>query len=122
MASKTQKNKMQKTLGKFIGVIPFVMLGVTLLCAICSNFDFYSDIFIYLPDVLGYSILTNIVFLYHFSFNKYCNVTRSAVWGLLVMNLVSIATKNTEYYSSLYDIYIVSAVLISMLIFKIKRW
>jgi len=98
------------------------MLGVSLLCSICSNFDFYSDLFIYLPDILGYSILTNLVFLSHFSFNKYCNVTRTAVWGLLVMNLVSIATKNTQYYSSLYDIYIIGAAVITMAIFKFKRW
>jgi len=113
---------MQKLLNKVISIIPFIMLGMTLICAISSYFDFYIDLFMYLPDLLGYSILTNMVFLYHFSFNKYCNVTRAAVWGLLVMNLVSIFTMNTDYYSSLYDLYIISASIFTMIIFKIKRW
>ena len=113
---------MIKKLSKIVGFTPFIMLGVTLLSSICYQFDFYSKIFTYLPDILGYSIFTNVVFLYHFSFNKYCNPTRAAVWGLLVMNVVSISTKNTEYYSSLYDIYIISATIITMMIFKFKRW
>ena len=120
--SKTQKDRMQKTISNIIKVIPFIMIGVTLMCSICSNFNFYSDLFVYLPDILGYSVLTNLVFLYHFSFNKYCNVTRAAVWGLLLMNVVSIATKNTEYYSNLHDIYIGAAIVSIVIIFKVKRW
>ena len=113
---------MQKILSKIVGVTPFIMLGATFIFSFCSYLDFYTELFVYLPDILGYSILTNLVFLYHFSFNKYCNVTRSAIWGLLVMNIVSIATKNTEYYNVLYDIYIVAVTIITMIIFKVKRW
>jgi len=106
----------------FASIAPFVMLGATVFCAIFSGFEFYKLIIDYLSNIVGYSIYTNLVFLYHYNFNKYCNVTRAAVWGLLVMNVVSIATQNSEYYNIYNDIYIGLIVLIVMIIFKVKRW
>jgi hypothetical protein len=106
----------------FVGIAPFVMIGATVFCAIFSSYNFYKLIIGYLSNIVGYSIYTNLVFLYHYNFNKYCNVTRAAVWGLLVMNVVSIVTQNSEYYNIYNDLYIGLVVLIVMIIFKVKRW
>ena len=113
---------MRELFTRFISVIPFVMIWITLFCAVCSSLDFYTDLFKYLPDMVGYSIITNVVFLYHYSYRKYCIPTRAAVWGLFIMNLVSITTSESQYYNVLNDIYICSIVLIISVIFKVRRW
>ena len=114
--------ELRKYVEPFVSVLPFVMLGITLATAIASSMDFYTKVFKYLPDSIGYSIATNIVFLYHYSFNKYCNPTRVAVIGLLLMNVVSLATKGTEYYNTLHDIYIGGAVMLVLIVLYVKRW
>jgi len=89
--------------------------------AVVSSTGFYHKSFYVLPDSVGYSIATGVVFLYHYSFNKYCTATRVAVVALIVMNVVSLATKKTEYYNTMHDIYIGGLVIVVALILRFKK-
>ena len=114
--------KYRQKIQDFVAIIPFIMVAVTFLCAVFSSWGFYSKLFVYLPDLLGYSILTNIVFLYHYSFRKYCNPTKICVAGLLIMNVVSMLTKGTQYYNIMNDIWITGIIVFILIVFKVKRW
>lgn len=105
-----------------ISVIPFIMLGVTAICGYMSSLDIYHKWFNYLSDILGYSILTNIVFMFLYFRKSFCPSVKFAVIGLMVMNIVSMLTLNTEYYNSLNDIWITLIVGVLTIVYKIKRW
>lgn len=85
-----------------------VLSGIT---GLMSHFDFYPEVYTYLSDLIGYSLLTNIVMYRIYRTRKYCNSTRLAVVGLIIMNIVSIAGHFLEMYSPLYDTYIVVMIL-----------
>lgn len=95
------------------------MIGISGLAGLLSHFDFYPEIYFYLSDLVGYSILTNIVMCRVYISKRYCNSTRLAVYGLVFMNLTSIIGNFLEMYSPLYDTYIL--VFIILLIGYIKN-
>lgn len=105
---------------KFIDIAPFLMLLITGVTAFSSSMEWYHKIFSYLPDTVGYSIITNLVFLKVYQNKKYCHSTRVAVYGLILMNVVSFLTKKTIYYNTLHDVYITIAVIFVVLYLKNK--
>ena len=110
---------------KFLNTAPFIMVLITGITSVVSSIGWYHKAFVYLPDLLGYSILTNLIFLRIYKSNKYCHSTRVAVYGLITMNVVSILTKKTIYYNSLHDLYI-SFVVIAIIVYtkkpKLRKW
>ena len=109
-------------INRVFNVAPFLMIGVSLLSSLLYNLEFYPEIYLYLPDLFGYSILTDIVFIKVYFRSSFCNTTKIAVIGLIAINTVSLLTKNTDYYNSLYDVYISGVVLFLIISYKIKRW
>lgn len=90
----------------FVNIAPFVMLVITGLSGLFSSLGWYSVFFNYLPDLLGYSIFTNLIMLRVYNAKTYCHTTRLAVYGLIAMNLTSLITIDTKYYNPLYDVFI----------------
>lgn len=82
------------------------MLFLTGITGLLSSCEIYHQYFKYLPDIFGYSLFTNLIFLRVYSNKKYCHATIFAVYGLIAMNLISIITIDTKYYNPLYDSYI----------------
>lgn len=110
-----------KFLKWFSDIAPVVMMSLTLLTAILCNFNFYSDIYTYLPDTIGYSIFTNIVFLRLYWNKRYCHPTKASIIGLMCVNVLSLLTYGTDNYEPLYDIYVGGMVIIMILIGIVRR-
>ncbi len=78
----------------------------------------------FLGDLFGYSILTDVIFIYHFIYaRKYCEFTRFSVFGLLAMSIVSLLNPLLDYatYSYIYDTIILSIVIFLGIIYTIRR-
>lgn len=86
---------------------PFIMLAVSGIAGFFSHFDFYPEVYFYLSDLIGYSLLTNLVMCRIYKSKKYCNSTRLAVYGLMFLNVTSMLGNFLQIYSPLYDTYIV---------------
>lgn len=69
---------------------PFMMLGVTLLTSLVRFSDNYYEIFNYLSQIIGYSILTGLVFLRHAIANRYCTYSLISIYSLLLLNTTNI--------------------------------
>lgn len=84
---------------------------------------------LYALDLLGYSILTNIIIYYFVDRYKFCIHVKLALQHLILLNIVNILDgfgvfKDYNIYSYNYDIICASLVLISfvvLLIFKTKK-
>lgn len=113
----------EKLLTKTVNIAPFIMIIISGLSAYLWHQEYYPEIYKYLGDSMGYSILTNLVFLKYYQRKAYCNPTKIAVYGLLLMNVVSLLVRSDvlpgRYW---YDIAIGFTVLIIIIIGVIKRW
>lgn len=107
-------------LRKFRDVAPFIMLGYSFLFAVSSYFAFYSDLFKYLADNLGYSVFTNVLMLSLYMNKKYCNSTRVAVYGLISLNLFNQLWLFLDINGYVYDIYIIIITTLILIINKYK--
>jgi len=86
-----------------------------------SNFVDFN--FVLVGNILGYSVLSNLVFFYHFHYGNYCWFTRNAPTGLLCVNLIDITSCFLDYsiYSKIFNVGICAITLILALIFELKR-
>lgn len=100
--------------------MPFLMLGITFLFTILELFPFYEYIYVYLGDLFGYSLTTNL-FMYLFYFNKrFCSSIKMAVIGLSLMNIFSLVSIGFEFYSVIYNL-ILEAIIITVVVNHIIR-
>jgi len=115
--------EINKTLNSIVNKIPFVMITTSGIFAYISHLGFYKEIYHFLGDIIGYSIITNIVFIKHYHREAFCNPTKASVYGLLLMNVVNLIVLSEliqgRYW---YDIVITFAVLGIILIGYLKRW
>ena len=74
------------------------MLFITAISGYCSSIEYYNVVFKYLGDLVGYSILTNIVFIFLYFRKSFCLQTKIAVIGLLFMNVLSIVFNYNEVF------------------------
>lgn len=92
---------------KLITIIPFVMLFITALTGYFAYFDSYPVWYKYLPDSVGYSVTTNVWFLLLYTRKSFCIQTKIAVYGLLIMNLISLIYVSGGWtYNKVYDLWI----------------
>lgn len=104
------------------------MLLATGLTGYLSSVGWYSKAYVFLPDTLGYSIFTNIAFMFLYWRPKFCIPTKLAVLGLLLMNIVSLVLKGYEmatgidFYNTIYDVYITVFIFLVALFFKFNRF
>lgn len=100
---------------------PFILIILSLLFSICSYFDFYLDVFKYLGDVVGYSLLTNI-FMYSYYMNKhFCASTKIAVLGLFFLNIFNLFWLYFEINGGMYDLLILLIVIFIIIFLKTRR-
>lgn len=108
---------MKHFLKQTIYLVPIILLVGTLLSLII-DFDY-----VLLGNILGYSIVSNLLFVYHFYYGPYCWLTRKAVIGLLIINIVDIIGVFIDYkiYSKIFEISICGIIITLALIFEIKK-
>lgn len=101
--------------------IPFVLLFLNLVFVVLSYFDWYNEVFIYLGNICGYSILTNI-FMYTVYVNKkYCESTKIAVLGLFLLNIFDIIYLTFNVSGAIYDIFLILTIILVLTFLKIKK-
>lgn len=106
-----------------INITPFVMIVASGVFAYFSHKGWFVEVYRYLGDSIGYSILTNLVFIKYYHRKAYCNPTKLSVYGLLLMNVINLfvimGVIQGRYW---YDIAISFTVIGVILIGVIKRW
>jgi hypothetical protein len=110
---------MKKFLDKYIYLSQPIMLLITLI----SNF--VSLNYSLAGNIIGYSILSNLVFFYLFNYKgNYCWFTKRAPLFLICINLIDIigCYISYEFYSKIFNISICLVSLLLFLISKIKSY
>lgn len=110
---------MKKALSKYLNLIPPTMLLVTFI----SNF-IELDYTIW-GNLVGYSLLTNVVFIYVFivANRKYCWFTKLSVISLPLMNVICLLGTTIKYdvYSFWYEVLICAIVFFLSIFLAIKN-
>lgn len=88
---------------RFITLVPFLMLLITLITTFIRLISGYSEIYLYLSQIMGYSILTNLYMLWNAIRNKYCDYSIVSISSLLLLNVSNIIAmafgfENNEFY------------------------
>ena len=103
--------------------IPFIILGLTFLSAVLSHFDFYDVISMYLGDLFGYSIATNLFMLSVYFNNRYCLEIKITVVALMLMNVLNIISHGFNFYSFIYDFWVTTLItLITLLLILANKF
>jgi len=98
---------------------PFIILGYSFVFAVFSHFDFYFDFYRFLPDLLGFSVFTNL-FMYSVYMNKkYCTATKFCVLGLIALNIFNLVYEIFGISGAIYDIYLLTIVCLVLMIKKV---
>jgi hypothetical protein len=104
-------------LKKYMYLLPIILLGVDIL-------SLFVDLnYVVAGNIAGYSIVTNIVFIYIFSYSSYCWLTKLAPIGMTVINLVNIVGNyiDDKFYNFWYVITIFCVLLTLTLILEIDK-
>jgi hypothetical protein len=91
---------------------------------VADLFSLYIDFnFTIMGNILGYSLVTNVLFFYVFYYGKYCWFTRLSPIGLMAINLVNIVGNymEEEFYNFWYVIVIFSVILTLTLILELDK-
>lgn len=100
-------------------IAPFIMLGYCFIITILSHYSIYQDYYIYLGDVLGFSIFTDLFMLSVYMNKKYCTATKIAVWSLILLNVLNIFWTYFNVDGFMYDIAIMFITAIIILTYKV---
>lgn len=102
---------------QYIYLLPIIMLVASFLSA------FIEYNYVIAGNVLGYSLLTNLLFFYFFYYGDYCIFTRLAPIGLIAINIVDIIGVfiSDKFYNFWYVITIFFVILTLSMIFEIKK-
>lgn len=98
--------------------IPFILLAISLFLTVLRHFNFYSELYNYLGDLCGYSILTNLFMYSVYMNNKYCTSTKVAVLGLFSLNLFNIIYTFFGVNGVVYDLYIIIITVLIIAVYK----
>jgi hypothetical protein len=108
-----------RTFEKYLYLMPLVMVCATLL----SNFVEFN--YIVVGNILGYSLLTNLIGYTYFNRHrsKHCFFSRNVWIGLVAINVVDIIGNHIPYfeYSSLFTTVVCSVCLLFYVVDKL-RW
>ncbi len=108
---------MQFWLKQYVYLLPIVLLVASLLSV------FFDYNYVVVGNLVGYSIATNVLFLLHFYYGKYCWFTRLSPIGLIAINIVDIIGNymEEEFYNFWYVIVIFSVILTLTLILELDK-
>lgn len=99
---------------------PFILLAFNLLLIGCKFLGIYSNLYIYLGDLVGYSIVTNL-FMYSVYMNKkYCTATKIAVIGLIVLNILNLIWLAFSINGLVYDFVLILIIIFILITHKYK--
>lgn len=104
-------------LKQYIYLLPVLLLGVDFL-------SLFIDLnYVVVGNMAGYSIVTNIVFIYIFYYGNYCWFTRLAPFGMIAINLVNIIGNyiDDSFYNFWYIVTIFFVILTLTLILEISK-
>lgn len=101
----------KKSVNTFIMWMPFIMLVITMISVVCSQYDWYNTtdinkVFMFVGNITGYSIATNLFFLWVAYVLRFCTFSKIAIWTLLLsnfLNIVYIATNFSQTMSIMID-------------------
>ena len=99
---------------------PFILLGVSFIFALCSYFEWYFEIFIYLADTVGYSITTNVFMFLYYNRSEFCSSTKIAIVGLLSLNVMNLLYLCFGVSGGLYDLLLLTIVFFVLIYLKFK--
>lgn len=105
-----------KQVKPFIKVIPFLMLGICFIAALLVHNKYYPVVYGYLSNTIGFSLITNVYFLYFIIRHRMCTYALVATIGLVILNLSDISKLFLNFDDSFYEMYIVVISGISLLI------
>ncbi len=108
---------MKLFLKQTVFLVPIIMMAVTFMdCFLEYNY-------VIAGNMIGYSLLGNIVLFYHFYYGKYCWFTKLSPIGLSVINVVDIIGNyvSDKFYNYWYIITVFSVILTLSTIFEIKK-
>lgn len=117
------KRKIELFLHKTIHLLPIILIAASFLSVIVPWFGHEFN-FIVWGNAAGFSIVTNIAFLYIFWFTKfkYCLFTKCTPFSLILVNLVNIwGFYNPGPYNQWYEITILSVTLTPLLIYQLNK-
>ena len=117
------KRKTELFLHKTIHLLPIILIAASFLSVIFPSFG-YEFNFVVWGNAAGFSLVTNIAFLYIFWFTKfkYCLFTRCTPFSLILVNLVNIwGFYNPGPYNQWYEVTILSVTLTPLLIYQLNK-
>lgn len=79
-----------KGIKPFIRIMPFLILGICFLLSFLVYKPWYEKAYMYLSNVVGFSLFTNCFFLYFIVRNNMCAYSLVATIGLVCLNLLNI--------------------------------
>lgn len=100
---------------------PFLILAYTLVFTVASYFDFYLTWYKYLPDLLGYSLMTNLFMFSVYMNKRYCTATKVCVLGLIALNLFNLVYKTFDINGIVYDIYLILIIAVLSILINYKK-
>lgn len=102
---------------QYIYLLPIIMLVADLLSLFI---DFNYTV---MGNILGYSLVTNVLFFYVFYYGNYCWFTRLSPIGLCAINVVNIVGNyiSDKFYNFWYVLVIFFVILTTTLILELKK-
>jgi len=94
-----------KEIKPIIKFVPLVLLGVCCMLTAFTGFSWYNKLLVYLYQIIGFSIFTNVYFLYFSVRFRMCMYTKIAVIGLMALNVFDIINLIHPIGKELYLVY-----------------
>ena len=99
---------------------PFILLASNLLLIGCRFLGIYSSLYMYLGDLVGYSILTNLFMLSVYMNKRYCTSTKIAVIGLIALNILNMIWLAFDISGIVYDFILILIIIFILITHKYK--
>jgi hypothetical protein len=107
---------MKHFLKQTIYLLPIFLMGVSFLSIM---FDLN---FVVWGNIGGYSLVTDVLFVYIFYYGNYCKLAKILPFGLILSNIVNIlGVYFPKYYGNWYEIVIFSVILTSLSVYELHR-
>jgi hypothetical protein len=109
-------------LKKIRDTTPFIIFVLCLVFTILSyDKETYEIIKLYLGDLVGFSIITNVFMLSVYMNKRYCTATKITVLSLIVLNVLNLIYTYFGTDGRVYDICIMILTLIIIAFYKIEK-
>ena len=108
---------------KLFRTFPTIVIYFTVV--VCFLANFYDFDYVVTGNLIGYSILFNLMLLYFLKQLKYCVHTRIAVCNLIALNVFNLLNAwsiiDYDTYYLTYDLITLTIMFLTMLIYSVKK-